>query len=272
MKLSSAFLTTTAILLATSAMAADLLPTYKAPPAPTMAVAPYSWTGFYLGAGGGAAFMNVRSSSDSFINDFNNGVAARGGERSDLGKFGAFGTIEAGADYQMGQFVVGAFTDFDLRSLRASSKSRAATYCNNFNNGCNASATHSVWYKVNNGWDAGVRLGYLVTDRNLLYALGGYTGANVSSGARLDLYSNNGNYHRWVYSSQSSWKSGYLLGAGWQTAITDHISLKTEYRYEDYGKANSLYTYGANPAFSGGARQSGDVTVQSIRVVLDYKF
>ena len=216
--------------------------------------------------------MNVRSSSDSFINDANNGVFGYGGERSDLGKFGAFGTIEAGADYQMGQFVVGAFTDFDLRSLKAKSTSAAAAYCNGFNNNsCYANAKHSVWYKVSNGWDAGVRLGYLITDRNLAYVLGGYSGADVSSGARLDVYANNG-YHRWVSSSESGWKSGYLLGAGWQTAITDHISLKTEYRYEDYGKANSLYTYGANPAFSGGARQSGDVTVQSIRVVLDYKF
>jgi outer membrane immunogenic protein len=124
---------------------------------------------------------------------------------------------------------------------------------------------------VSNAWDAGLRLGYLVTDRNMLYALGGYTGAQVSSGARLDQYANNGSYHNSVYSSQSSWKSGFLLGVGWETAITDHVSLKTEYRYADYGKASSSYSY-ANGPFSGGARQSGDVAVQSIRAVLDYKF
>jgi hypothetical protein len=43
MKLRTVFLSSTAILLATSAFAADL-PTKKAPPAPTLAVAPYSWT------------------------------------------------------------------------------------------------------------------------------------------------------------------------------------------------------------------------------------
>jgi outer membrane immunogenic protein len=271
MKLAATFLTTTAIVLATSAMAADLLPTYKAAPAPTMTVAPYSWTGFYIGVGGGASFLNVPSSSDSYMHDYNNGFNAFGGERSDLGKFAAFGTIEVGADYQMGQFVVGAFTDFDLRSLKAKGASRAAAYCNN-GNCTNTVAYHSVWYKVNNAWDAGLRLGYLVTDRNLLYLLGGYSGANVSSGARLDQYGNNGSYHQNVYSSQSGWKSGYVLGAGWQTAITDHISLKTEYRYQNYGSAKSSYSYANNPSYYGGARQSGDVTVQSIRAVLDYKF
>jgi hypothetical protein len=91
MKLSTVFLSTTAILLATSALAADL-PTMKAPPAPApmLATAPYSWTGFHIGLGGGLAAMQVKSSSDSYLNYNNNGESSShssGGERSDLGKF-----------------------------------------------------------------------------------------------------------------------------------------------------------------------------------------
>ena len=77
MKLSTVFLSTTAILLATSALAADL-PTMKAPPVPMLATAPYSWTGFHIGLGGGFAALQVKSSSDSYMNDFNNGVNSFG--------------------------------------------------------------------------------------------------------------------------------------------------------------------------------------------------
>ncbi len=267
MRLSSALLCATALVSANAAFAADL-PTKKEAPAPVVAPAPYSWTGFHLGLGGGLSMLSVPSSSDSYSNDYFNGFNAFGGERSDLGKFGAFGTIEAGYDYQMSQFVIGAFADFNLQSLNAKSDSQAAAYCNN----CNYTyAVHHVWYNVGNSWDAGVRLGYLVNDRNLIYALGGYSAADISSGARLDQYGNGG-YHNWVFSSQSAWKSGYVLGAGWETALTDHITLKAEYRYSDYGKATSSYSYANFPFYYGGARQSGDVSVQAVRAVLSYKF
>jgi outer membrane immunogenic protein len=268
MKLTKILLSTTAILLATSALAADL-PTTKTPPAPTLAVAPYSWTGFYVGAGGGGAWMRAHDSSYS---TYTNGpVAPLGGSnRSDLGKFGAFGTIEAGADYQMDRFVVGAFTNFDFKSLKktksiTSKGTYTTTTSSTGTSSYNYTARHSVWYKVGNNWDAGVRLGYLVTDRNLVYALGGYSGAQVSSGVRLDVsYGSGGNS---AAASESGWKSGYMVGAGWENALTDHISFKLEYRYADYGKAKSSYNTG-----SGVGWQSGDVSVQSVRAVLDYKF
>ncbi len=70
MRLSCTLLCATALVSASAALAADL-PTYKAPPAPTLAVTPppYSWTGFYIGVGGGAAFLNVKSSSESYLTD-----------------------------------------------------------------------------------------------------------------------------------------------------------------------------------------------------------
>lgn len=261
MKLRTVFLSSTAILLATSAFAADL-PTKKAPPAPTLAVAPYSWTGFYLGAGGGFAFMNAKDRSSSYMST---SAVANGSNRSDLSKWGVFGTVEAGYDYQMNRFVVGAFTDFDLRSLKA----RKSTIGTSTAIASAPTPIHNVWYKVGNSWDAGVRLGYLVNDRNLLYALGGYSGAQISSGARLDLYNFGGGYvGSSPTASELGWKSGWMLGAGWEEAITDHVSLKLEYRYADYGKAKSS-NYASTNSY---ARQSGDVSVQSVRAVLNYRF
>ncbi len=267
MKLTRIFLSTTAILLVTSAIAADL-PTMKAPPAPmpTLAVAPYSWTGFYIGAGGGGAWMRARDRSYSSHTIGSGGLVTQG-NHSDLGKFGAFGTIEAGGDYQMGQFVVGAFTDFDFKNLKAKkSSAKYGTYTSSSSSVHHYVASHDVWYKVGNSWDAGVRLGYLVNDRNLVYALGGYSGAQVSSGVRAS-YSTTGSFNPSVAASQSGWKSGYVVGAGWEDAITDHWSFKLEYRYADYGKAKSSYSTGLNAV-----GQSGDVSVQSVRALIDYKF
>ena len=43
-------------------------------------------------------------------------AVANGSNRSDLSKWGVFGTVEAGYDYQMNRFVVGAFTDFQSQA------------------------------------------------------------------------------------------------------------------------------------------------------------
>jgi outer membrane immunogenic protein len=269
-----ALLAGTALAGANSVFAADLtMPTKKEPPAP-MAAPAFSWTGLHIGLGGGAAMMRARSHSSSYINDNANGIYSGGGEQSDLGKFGGFGTIQVGGDYQLDKFVIGAFGDFDLSSLKAGSKSRAAAYCHVNNNNCNTVATHSVGYKVGNSWDAGARLGYLINDRSLVYGLGGFTSAQISSGARLDQYVNtddNGNYHPYVQSQQSGWKSGYLIGVGYEMALTDHITFKTEYRYSDYGTVSSHYSYDNGP-FNGGASSSANISVQSVRAMLSYKF
>ena len=265
MRLRWALLCATA-LVSTSAALADDSPAYKAAPAPTLAIAPppYSWTGFHVGLGGGFSALQVKSSSASeYFNTNPTGYLAAGGEKSDLGKFGAFGTIEAGGDYQFDRFVVGALADFNLGSARVGSQSAAACfgYCN--------FAVHSVFYKIGNSWDLAARLGFLLNDRNLVYALGGITEAQISSGARLDSY--HFSNHNVVFSGQSGWKSGYVLGAGWETALTDHVTLKAEYSYANYGSVSSYYFHSSGN-LTYGAASSGEVAVQSVRAALSYKF
>ena len=232
------------------------------PAAPTLAAAPYSWTGFHIGAGGGLASMRAKDSSNSYLTISSGPFSffTGGGSRSDLGKFGAFATIAAGADCEMDRFVVGAFTDFDLRSLKARNSTSASTYFLGY--------VRDTWYKVGDSWDAGARLGYLVSDRNLVYALGGYSAARISSGARLSISSGGPPLQG---ASQSAWRSGYVIGAGWENAISDHWTLGLEYRYTDYGKAKSSYS-SSIPPFYYAVSQSGDVSVQSVRAVLGYKF
>src|ERR1043165_4486799 len=94
-----------------SAFAADL-PVKAARPMMAEPVA-YSWTGCYLGAGGGyGMFVQRHRTIDAF------GVPVTGGETCAGGK-GWFGTVQVGCDYQVApSWVIGAFADYDFTGLK----------------------------------------------------------------------------------------------------------------------------------------------------------
>ena len=77
-----------------------------------MPVAVYSWTGCYVGAGGGYGMFE---SGDP--------VSSAGGVpfgwRNDNGGRGWFGTVQVGCDYQVGSnIVIGAFGDYDFSGIK----------------------------------------------------------------------------------------------------------------------------------------------------------
>jgi len=271
MKLAATLFSATALaLVSTASFAADVVQTEAPIVAPPSV---WNWTGFHVGIGGGAAYMHATSNSYSNLNwDVEGGYRAFGGEQSDLGKFGVFGTVEGGYDFQMNQFVLGGLVDFNLQSLSAQTRSYASMQTNNNNFSNYNYATHTASYKVGNSWDAGVRLGYLVNPRNLLYVTGGYSSADIRSGARLDVYYNNGNSHDWVDSHKSGWKSGYFIGFGLESLLTQHLSLKAEYRFSDYGKVKTNYSFNNENGFYGSAASSASVNVHTVRLVLSYRF
>src|SRR3954463_3838064 len=94
-----------------SASAADLAarPYAKAAPMP---VAVASWTGCYIGAGGGYGLWNQENTAitDPGTTPISSMVTAGGR--------GWFGTAQFGCDYQFGSFVIGAFGDGDYGSLK----------------------------------------------------------------------------------------------------------------------------------------------------------
>src|SRR3982074_81190 len=100
-----------------SAIAADLpARTYSKAPAP-VAYAP-SWTGCYIGGGGGYGLWNQENTW------FDNGPPrTQFSQTTTEGGRGHFGTVGGGCDYQFGfaglNLVVGAFGDFDFSSLKA---------------------------------------------------------------------------------------------------------------------------------------------------------
>ena len=81
--------------------------------------APYvpetSWTGFYLGAGGGGAMTNDDLKlSDTYKNKSRKNSSA---EVKGLGGEGGFGSVQVGYDRQFGGFVAGVFFDYDFDSV-----------------------------------------------------------------------------------------------------------------------------------------------------------
>ncbi|TGR35914.1 outer membrane beta-barrel protein, partial [Mesorhizobium sp. M1C.F.Ca.ET.195.01.1.1] len=77
------------------------------------------------------------------------------------------------------------------------------------------------------GFDAGLRVGYLLTPNTLGYVLGGY------SWQKYKLDSNAGFGFDWD-------QSGYFVGGGLETAINSNWTIKTEYRYTRFGTKDDL--------------------------------
>lgn len=81
------------------------------------------------------------------------------------------------------------------------------------------------------GFDLGVRAGYLVTDKTLVYARGGYE--NVRTAVRiLDLEGPRRGKDN---------LDGWSVGGGVERFVTDRVSARIEYRYSDLGSGGTKW-------------------------------
>jgi outer membrane immunogenic protein len=201
-----------------SASAADLAarPYTKAP----VAVAPVAnWTGCYVGAGGGGAYVK---------NDHNDIATVGGaaiGPNISTGADGWFGTVQAGCDYQFGgNWVVGLFGDYDFMDVRGDTSILGTGA---------PSLTGSQ--KLDSQWSVGGRAGYLVLPQLLTYVSGGYTQGHWKS-TNMSLF----NAAAPTATLPGSTKGGWFIGTGDEYALSFMPGLfwKTEYRYAEFDRAN----------------------------------
>lgn len=198
------------------ALAADMAPRAYTK-APAMAAAP-SWTGCYVGAGGGFGMWNQES---TWFND--------GPPRTQLtqttteGGRGYFGTVQGGCDYQFAalgtNLVIGAFGDYDFSSLKA-----------------NVSPGGLGLFgeeKMSSAWSVGGRAGWLVTPSLLTYFSGGYTEATFD---RTNFSSVSFPANPSTFFLDKRTFKGWFLGAGDEYALSFLPGLfwKTEYRFSQY--------------------------------------
>ena len=224
--------------------------------------ASFDWTGPYLGVAlGGAStfgtttFDYTEGTSAPNTVYFSNGNAFFASElltplltwpgTIDLGEVkGRSTSVEAGFDYQMGRFVVGAVVDGTYFDTGAMAWTSGLVDDAGLNHTVSASAELDHLYSLRSRVGIGL-------DRLLLFGTGGLAAGHVdlSTGATLTTDSGYGTAD-WE-GEASDWRMGFMVGAGAEYALTDNLAIKAEALYYDLGDAevtaNGEGTYWSTP-------------------------
>lgn len=228
-------------------MAADLRMPVKAPPAP---VAPFSWTGCYIGANAGGVIARFReqiSLTGTLI------------ESSDT-KTGFIGGGQVGCNWQHSpNWVLGLEGDINYASVR---RSRNFAFTSNSEDVIGTQATKLHWLATLRG-----RVGPS-WDRSFLYATGGLAVGGVKSSVSA-VTEDGGTFA----GSESDTRFGWTAGVGFEHAFTRTISGKLEYLHFDLGRISHsvVLVSGATIVpgpWTASARVSGDIVRAGINVKL----
>jgi outer membrane immunogenic protein len=246
---------------ATAAAAADMAVKTAAAPAPK-----YQWTGCYggLNGGGGTSASNVTTT----VNPGTHLVPADVAEVSNDGTGSAnssnfVGGGQAGCIFQTGTVVVGLEGDFDYFHTTSS-------FYNNTNMLPVAGVPFVIGQSVTTNYLATVRPRFgVAADRNLAYITGGvaftrasYTESYVDTAAPAGT----------GIATASKSLIGWTAGAGWEYALSDHVTFRLEYLFTKFGTTSAL---GAITDAGGGTNPllgSADLVLQTARAGVNLKF
>jgi outer membrane immunogenic protein len=207
-----ALLSALSFLIAGPAMSADMRLPAKAPP---LAAPVYSWTGCYLGGGGGYGMFDQEVR-------FVDGSGRPLGATTDVGGRGWFGTVQVGCDYQIsGNIVIGAFADYDFSGIKGTWHTAVA-----FSDLVGEE-------KLKSSWAVGGRIGWIAFQPLLVYVSAGFTEARFNS---IPLVEALGGAPT-TFTVASHTYTGWFIGTGYEYALGFFPGLfwKTEYRFADYG-------------------------------------
>ena len=212
---------------------------------------PVNWTGFSLGGSVGGLWSQTRQTQAAFfINDIQtvNPHAA-----------GVYAGGQIGADYQVGNFVVGVAGDAGWTNARGG-------------RGCGTGAggyVYSCETNVDDLYMATGRVGYAM-DRSLFYVKGGGAFANTAERQKSNF---NGQplyiltTGQFPNSTVQSFATGWTIGAGFEFAITRNWSAKAEYMHYELESKRYGFPTPANQAFLS-AQNTGDL----VKIGVNYRF
>lgn len=233
-------------------------------------VAPYNWTGFYLGGNIGYSWgrakgeLNTPGVAPLFSPTYSNSF--------DLD--GVIGGGQIGYNWQYNNdWVFGLEADIQASAEKGSSSNTDQvggcppnqTFCEG-----PASASLTRMLEANIRWFGTLRgrIGFLVTPEIMLYGTGGaaYGDIKVSGSAVLTMAGVSNS----VFGSTSDVNWGWTAGGGVEGAFPDspRWTWKVEYLYLDFG---SLGGSGVDPVF-GNYSWNADVTDHVVRVGVNYRF
>jgi outer membrane immunogenic protein len=266
------------------ALAADMAA--KAPlRAAPVAYAP-SWTGCYVGGGGGYGMWNqenvghvdpftitpVAVAPETVLTEATiiRSVAPQGPlttrtritDTVTSGGRGYFGTVQGGCDYQFQaagwNLVVGAFGDYDFADIHGHHAFAALPIVAN--------------ERLSSQWAVGGRIGAVVLPSLLVYFSGGYTEATFDRQDFTNLFGPPFGVSVGAFLDKRTYK-GWFLGAGDEYALSFLPGLfwKTEYRVSEFNReSNSLFrtSTGLPTIYSEDSKK----WVQTVRSELVYRF
>jgi outer membrane immunogenic protein len=226
-------------LLAISALpaaAADL--PVSAPMAASIMAPGFTWTGFYIGANAGAAIDNSSfnvAPSGCFLTGCGAGGIAGNAQRTASGNFGSNTNFTGGGQFGYNwQFsptwVFGLETDLNYNGTRESASASTPLPF---------AAGSTFNYAINQKLDwfgtGRARLGWVPTDRVMLYATGGLAYGHVTSSTGVFFPTSTDVYA----GSLDNVRLGWTAGGGVEWAFARNWTAKAEYLYLDLG--NSSY-------------------------------
>jgi outer membrane immunogenic protein len=194
-------------------------------PPPPFAAVPVAmvpaWTGFYAGFGGGGNALNTELSARAAPGVSDPGPAGAAASLDGLGAAGGFLQLNGGYDYQLAsRWVIGAVANVDFDNTRTTLSVSVP----------GAPLQARAKLSMDNSWSIGARVGYLTSPGTLLFVTGGYTEVLMSDKLRIG-----GPFPEMAVSAHVPNFGGGFIGAGAETLITEHISLRGEYRFTDFG-------------------------------------
>jgi outer membrane immunogenic protein len=237
------------VVAAGAAFAADLpstkeAPVYAPPPPPA-----FSWSGIYIGVNGGYGGDSVNYVTPAAGTDNTAFSSGRG--------FLAGGTVGFNYEIPTSNFVIGFEGDFDWTNMDGAQFSEGRV-----------KRTTYVVYNEGTGADwlatARARLGYSIATPFgtplLLYGTGGAAFGAIRDYGFSSFADPNGTYtHTWT---------GWSAGAGFEYAITQNLTVKTEYLHIDLGTHSIDDEFG----LPGGSGNTEHFTANIVRAGLNWKF
>jgi outer membrane immunogenic protein len=263
------------------AQAADM-PVKAVPMVPV--VAPYNWSGIYVGANGGYSWG--RSDTDVEFLTYPGGVPivppAGSITSAEFDLNGAIAGLQAGFNWQRDRWVFGIEGDIQWSGQKGS----ADFVCSapvvvaaaaipgpcwpslTFVPAGAAGTTLSLEQKLRWFGTLRGRVGMTITPTWLVYATGGLAVGDIETSATLSGFNGNG-LPVSIATSNSSTRVGWTVGAGLEGVISGRWTGKIEYLYVDYGDVSgniALLNAGIQ------ANYSSHITDNVLRVGLNYRF
>jgi outer membrane immunogenic protein len=211
-----------------SAQAADM--PLKAP----AYVAPFTWTGVYLGINAG--YGNSTSDGNEYCSTPAGLVGGPGcwnGSAAAVSPSGGFVGGQLGANYQTGLFVWGIESDIQVSHINGSSTLADPCCIPAFTSAIGTlTRTQSLdWFGTVRG-----RLGLAIWDRTLVYGTGGviYGEEVVNTSLTFPLVG--------YQATSSATHTGWIGGGGIEYAFTNALSAKVEGLYYDMGSETIAFT------------------------------